>query len=91
MPFREPRPNVCERFLGSVRRECPDHMPIMTERELYRVIREYVEFFNAARPHQGIQRTISNRMGSRVGEKREGEFIAFPVPNGLHYDYRKAA
>jgi transposase InsO family protein len=54
-PYRAPRANAtCERFLGSVRRECLDHLLIVSERQLYRVIKEYVGFFNAARPHQGI-------------------------------------
>jgi putative transposase len=63
-PYRAPRANaVCERFLGSVRRECLDHMLIMTERQLYRMVREYVTFFNAARPHQGIQQRIPEKLG----------------------------
>src|SRR5262249_17502413 len=58
-PIRAPRANaVCERFLGSVRRECIDHTLILGERHLGRVLTEYVGYFNRARPHQGIaQRT----------------------------------
>jgi putative transposase len=56
---RAPRANaVCERFLGSVRRECVDHVLVVDERQLRRVLAEYVVHFNRARPHQGIdQRT----------------------------------
>src|SRR5262249_12356464 len=54
-PVRAPRANaVCERFLGSVRRECTDHTLILGERHLGRVVTEYVGYFNRARPHQGI-------------------------------------
>jgi hypothetical protein len=58
-PIRAPRANaVCERFLGSVRRECVDHTLILGERHLSRVLSECVGYFNRARPHQGIgQRT----------------------------------
>jgi putative transposase len=91
-PYRAPRANaVCERFLGSVRRECLDHMLIMSERQLYRVIKEYMAVFIGARPHQGIEQGIPEKLGSSVGERREGKIIAFPVLNGLHHDYRRAA
>jgi putative transposase len=92
IPYRAPRANaVCERFLGSVRRECLDHMLIVSERQLYRVIREYMGFFNGARPHQGIDQQIPGQMGTTREEKREGKIISFPVLNGLHHDYRRVA
>ncbi len=51
-PYRAPRANaVCERFLGSVRRECLDHLLILGERQLSRMLREYVAYFNRDRPH----------------------------------------
>ncbi len=91
-PYRAPRANaVCERFQGSVRRECLDAFLILTEGQLYRVIKEYVSFFNAGRPHQGIQQQIPEQLGSSREEPREGKIIAFPVLNGLHHDYRRAA
>lgn len=44
IPYRTPRANaICERFPGSARRECLDQMLIFSERQLYRVIEEYVE------------------------------------------------
>jgi len=40
-PYRAPKANaICERFLGGVRRECLDHMLILGESHLYRVIKE---------------------------------------------------
>ena len=57
--YRAPRQNaVCERFLGSVRRECLDHLLILGEAHLRRVLREYVAYFNTARPHQGLRQRI---------------------------------
>jgi len=88
-PIRAPKANaVCERFLGSVRRECLDHVLIVNERELHRVIKEYVKYFNTARPHQGI--------GHRVPvpdekQTKGNKIIAFPVLGGLHHDYRRSA
>src|SRR5262245_14603613 len=62
-PVRAPRANaVCERLLGSARREYTDHTLILGERHLGRVLTEYVDYFNRARPHQGIaQRTPVHR------------------------------
>ncbi len=45
---------ICERFLGSVRRECLDDILILSDGHLRRTLRAYCEHFNAARPHQGI-------------------------------------
>jgi transposase InsO family protein len=53
-PFEAPRANaVCERFVGSLRRECLDYLLVLGDRQLGRVLKEYSEYFNQARPHQG--------------------------------------
>ena len=46
--------SICERFLGSVRRECLDHILILGEDHLRRVLAEYVGYFVESRPHQGL-------------------------------------
>ncbi len=90
--FRTPLANAtCERFFGSVRRECLDHLLIFSERQLYRVVREYVAYFYRARPHEGIGQKIPEGPRGAVRERRPGRIIAFPVLNGLHRDYRRAA
>jgi putative transposase len=66
-------------------------MLFVSERQLYRVIKEYVAFFKGARPHQGIEQQIPERLGTSREEQREGKIIAFPVLNGLQHDYRRAA
>lgn len=89
IPYRAPRANaICERFLGSVRRECLDQMLIFGEWQLYRVIREYVDYFNRARPHQGLGQRIPEGPTAVPREAKPGKIIAFPVLNGLHHDYR---
>jgi putative transposase len=91
-PYRAPKANaICERFLGSVRRECLDHILILGERQLYGVIKEYVQFFNEARPHQGIQQRIPAEIQSERRANSAGKIISFPVLGGLHHNYRRAA
>ncbi len=46
---------VAERWVRSVREECLDHLLILGQRHLRCVLREYVQYYNTARPHQGIQ------------------------------------
>ena len=92
-PVRAPRANAtCERFLGSVRRECLDHLLILGEHHLRRVLREYVAYFNRARPHQGLGQAIPARfLAAERHDGGTGRVIAFPVLGGLHHDYRRAA
>ncbi len=52
---------------------------------------EYVAYFNRARPHQGIKQMIPAGIKSDRKEERQEKIIAFPVLNGLHHDYRRAA
>jgi transposase InsO family protein len=78
-PYRAPRANaMCERCLGSVRRECLDHLLIFTDGQLYRVIREYVAYFNGARPHQGIGQRIPERERVEAAVSPQSKLITFP-------------
>jgi putative transposase len=92
-PYKAPRANaICERFLGSVRRECLDHLFILQEKQLQRVLGAYVQYFNQARPHQGIRQQIPQRFGDSVPPDRNGgKILALPVLGGLHHDYRRSA
>ncbi len=92
-PYFAPRANaICERFLGSVRRECLDHLLILHEKQLHRVLNAYVQYFNQARPHQGIRQQIpEQKAGSASPNRESGKVIAFPALGGLHHDYRRSA
>jgi putative transposase len=92
-PYRTPRANaVCERFLGSVRRECLDHFLIFHEKQLYRLLKAYVVYFNQARPHQGMHQQIPVPSVPSVPEHDSSDkVISVPVLGGLHHDYQRAA
>ena len=58
-PYRAPNANaVAERWVRSIRQECLDHLLILNEAHLHRVLTTYADHYNHARPHQGLgQRT----------------------------------
>jgi hypothetical protein len=87
-PYEAPKANaVCERFLGSVRREGLDHFLILSERHLHRVMKEYQEYFNYARPHQGIGQSIPCQPVPEAKPQMVGKVVSRPVLGGLHHDY----
>jgi putative transposase len=92
-PYRAPGANaICERFLRSVRQECLDHLLILHEKQLQRVLKAYVAYFNQARPHQGIQQQIPQSSGSSACPQHEGtKVVAVPILAGLHHDYQHVA
>ena len=54
-PVQAPRANaICERVIGTIRRECLDRMLILGRRHLEAVLAEYVEHYNAHRPHRSL-------------------------------------
>ena len=83
--------SVCERFLGSVRRECLDHIVILGERHLRNVLEEYCfDFFNGTRPHQGLDQRVPTPISDESG-RAAGTIVVTPVLGGLHHGYRWAA
>ena len=89
IPFGAPNANaICERFIGSLRRECLDHVLILNQRRLHAITREFVEYYNTSRPHQGIGQAIPISPADQSGS---GTIVALPILGGLHHDYRRAA
>ncbi len=85
---RSPWQNAfAERVIGSIRRECTDHIIPFGRRHLIRTLREYVDYYNTARPHQSLDRNAP------IPRKVEvlGEVGARPMLGGLHHRYFRAA
>ncbi|MEM7310459.1 MAG: integrase core domain-containing protein [Planctomycetota bacterium] len=76
-----------ERVIGTLRRECTDHVIAFGESHLRRVLTEYVAYYNEARPHQSLE---GNAPQPRDVEA-VGELVAAPVLGGLHHRYSRAA
>jgi len=69
-----------------------DHLLILHEKQLQRVPKAYVVYFNQTRPHQGIQQQIPVPSASAKTSHHTGDkVIALPVMGGLHHDCRWAA
>jgi len=75
-----------------VRRECLDHFLIFQEKQLHRLLKAYVVYFNQARPHQGLgQRIPDLPVRSAPPLHQPNQIIAVPVLGGLHHDYQRTA
>ena len=94
-PVMAPKANAhCERLIGSVRRECLDHLLVFGEGHLQRVLDQYRAYYNTCRPHQGIgQRRPDtfDRPARAPDLVVRHDVISRPVLGGLHHDYRSAA
>jgi transposase InsO family protein len=87
-PVQAPRANaVAERLVGTLRRECFDHLIVLNERHLRAVLAEFTTFYNAARPH----RTLDLETPQPARRPRRGPIRASPVLGGLHHAYERAA
>jgi len=93
-PPEAPRANsLCERLIGTLRRECLDHLLILNQQQLRRILNEFVTYYNQSRPHQGIDQHIPTRFSQpqpKLTNKLKGRVIATPVLNGLHHSYAYA-
>lgn len=88
-PYGAPKANaICERFLGSVRRECLDHILILSDRHLHGVMKEYGVYFNHARPHQGIGQRIPCRPLQGTEPSGSKQVVSRLVLGGLNHDYQ---
>jgi len=85
--FRSPWQNgTAERFVGSVRRELLDHVVVLGEDQLRRLLREYVDYYNTERVHTSIGDAPVGR-ASEVRPSSGAKVVALPRVGGLHHRY----
>ena len=85
-PWQNP---YCERVIGTLRRDCLDHVIVLSEPHLRRILRKHLEYYHGSRTHLAL--------GKDGPELREGEspdggkVIALPMVGGLHHRYTRLA
>lgn len=86
-PWQNP---FAERVIGTIRRELLDHVIVLNERHAVRLLREYVEYYNKARPHLSLEK--DSPQGRQVmGPERGAEIVPIDVLGGLHHRYARRA
>lgn len=90
LPVRAPVANsIAERWVGTARRECLDHLLIFGRRHVESVLREFVDHYETARPHQGLgQRTPG---GERPTPALGGPILRRDRLGGPIHEYERAA
>jgi len=87
---RSPWQNAfAERVIGSIRRECHDHVIILNYRHLRRVLHEYFAYYHASRTHLSLGKDAPERREVELPER--GKIMAIPQVGGLHHRYTPRA
>ncbi len=90
-PVHAPNANaVGEQVIGTLRRECLDHLIVLNERHLLQVLHEYVEHYNRKRPHRSLALDSPDGRSPQPLNK-SGRVVSRPVLGGLHHEYEWAA
>ena len=89
-PVRAPNANAfAERWVRSVREECLDQLLIVGERHLQRVLMTYVDYYNHARPHQGLDQECPASLVRSMA--RDGPVERRDILGGILHDYYRRA
>ena len=79
----------CERVVGSIRRECLDHIIVFNTRHLRRILRWYLNYYRESRTHLGLEKDCP--VPRAVQGPETGEIKCEPVLGGLHHRYFREA
>ena len=90
--FRSPWQNgVAERWVGSCRRDLLDHVIVLNERHLKRLMSEYVSYYQEDRTHLGLAKDTPAGRPTAIRPAHESKIRCFPRLGGLHHRYDVAA
>ena len=85
-PWQNP---FVERLIGSIRRECLDHLIVLNETHLVRILKDYFAYYHESRPHLSLGRNAP--MPRQIEPAERGKVISIPQLGGLHHRYTRAA
>ena len=85
-PWQNP---YVERIIGSIRRECLNHVIIFNERHLRKVLKSYARYYHEARTHLSLDK--QSPVPRPIESPEQGNVVAIPHVGGLHHEYRRAA
>ena len=85
-PWQSP---YVERLIGSIRRECLDHVIMFNETHLLRILGAYFAYYHGARTHLSLDRNAP--IPRPVEPPQQGKIVAIPQVGGLHHRYARAA
>jgi len=85
-PWQSP---YVERLIGSVRRECLDHVIVLNQTHLHRLLTTYFAYYHRSRTHLSLDKDTPERRAVQGPE--EGKIVAFPQVGGLHHRYERLA
>ncbi len=85
-PWQNP---YVERLIGSVRRECLNHVIVLNERHLRRILDSYIDYYHRSRTHLSLGKDPPE--GRSVHPGGGGKIVAFPQVGGLHHRYERLA
>jgi len=76
--------------IGSIRRECTDHVIVFNKAHLLRILRQYVdEYYNPSRTHMSLDKDCPEPRD--VEHPSGGEVVEMPILGGLHHRYGRRA
>ncbi len=78
-----------ERFIGSLRRECLDHIIVFNESSLRRILKAYFEYYEHSRTHLALEKDAP--VSRAIQPPELGVVVEFPHVGGLHYRYERRA
>ena len=85
-PWQNP---YVERLIGSIRRDCLDHVIVLHERHLRRLLTDYFSYYHHWRTHQALE--MDCPMPRPVQRPELGPIMEIPEVGGLHHHYERRA
>ena len=78
-----------ERLIGTLRRDCIDHVIVLNDNHLRRILRDYLTYYHGCRTHLSLDKDSPEPRS--VEPSDHGRIVEFPMVGGLHHRYSRLA